>query len=259
MLVSPPREVDAQLVVMRRRVTATMSRDSLAELYRRSVTYPGPTLRLAGLEAARAAVEEQLDHLKGQRAVRLYARLKKESRRMAPDDVEYEIGQFKSAVEELFPKIFRGGFIISLWSVFEASTKDLAEYVRREKGVPFGLQDLRAGDFLEQTDKFFGRVLDVKAFPEKAIRAKLEELKGLRNALVHHDGSTDELPKVLRSSTEAEYRAKGLDVYSDLHHKYAVPSAKYAQEALNTVGAFLEQLAETAYLAVHPIPLEDDA
>ena len=89
-----------------------------------------------------------------------------------------------------------GGFIISLWSVFEACIKDLAEYVRRQKEIPFSLQDLRAGDFLEQTDKFFSRLLAVKAFPEKSVCIKLEELKGFRNALVHHDGATEDCPRL---------------------------------------------------------------
>ena len=236
-----------------------MSHTSLAELFRRSLEYPGPSLRMVGLDAARIAIEEQLDHLKGQRAVRLYARLKKEAHAMAPDDVEYEVDQLKRTVEELFPKVFRGGFIISLWSVFEACTKDLAEYVRREKSIPFGLQDLRAGDFLEQTDKFFSRVLAVKAFPEKSVRIKLEELKGFRNALVHHDGATAELPKALRCKSVVEYGRKGLLVYSDLHHQYAVPTADYAEEAFNAVRTFLEQFAETVYVAIHPVALEDDA
>lgn len=236
-----------------------MSHTSLAELYRRSVEYPGPSLRMAGLDAARTAIEDQLDHLKGQRAMRLYARLKKETHAMALDDVEYEVDQLKSTVEELFPKVFRGGFIISLWSVFEACIKDLAEYVRHQKDIPFGLQDLRAGDFLEQTDKFFFRLLAVKAFPEKCVRTKLEDLKGFRNALVHHDGATEELPKTLRSKTEVEYRSKGLLVYRDLHHQYAVPTAEYAEEAFNAVRTFLEQFAETVYIAIHPVALEDDA
>jgi hypothetical protein len=236
-----------------------MSHTSLAELYRKSVEYPGPSLRMAGLDAARAAIEDQLDHLKGQRAVRLYARLKKEAHAMAPDDVEYEVDQLKNTVEELFPKVFRGGFIISLWSVFEACIKDLAEYVRREQDIPFGLQDLRAGDFLEQTEIFFFRLLAVRAFPEKSVRTKLEELKGFRNALVHHDGAIEELPKALRSKTEVEYRSKGLLVYSDLHHQYAVPTAGYAEDAFNAVCTFLEQFADTVYAAIHPVALEDDA
>ena len=234
-----------------------MSHTSLAELYRRSVTFPGPSLRMAGLEAALAAVEEQLDQLKGQRAVRLYARLKREAHTMDQDDIQYELGQLKSTVEELFPKVFRGGFLISLWSVLEACTKDLAEYVRRERALPFGLQDLRAGDFLEQTEKFFARVLDLKAFPDKTSRAKIEELKGLRNCLVHHDGSATELPKSLRGKTEAEYETKGLLVYSDLHHQFVVPTAEYAERNLETVRSHLVQLAEQVYVAIHPVPLDD--
>ena len=236
-----------------------MSNTSLAELYRRSVEYPGPSLRIAGLDAARTAIEDQLVNLKGQSAVRLYARLKKEAHAMATDDVKYEVDQLKNTVEELFPKVFRGGFIISLWSVFEACIKDIAEYVRRKKNIPFGLQDLRAGDFIEQTDKFFYRLLEVKAFPVKSVRTKLEELKGFRNALVHHDGSTEELPRALRSKTEVEYRSKGLLVYNDLHHQYAVPTAEYAEEAFKAVRTFLEQFAETVYVAIHPVALEDDA
>jgi hypothetical protein len=112
--------------------------------------------------------------------------------------------------------------------------------------------------FLEQTDKFFSRVLTVKAFPDKPVRAKIEEVKGFRNALVHHDSATEELPKTLRSKTEAEYRSKGLLVYRDLHHQYAVRTAEYAEESFNVVRTFLEQFAETVYVALHTVPLEDD-
>ena len=204
------------------------------------------------------AVEEQLDHLKGQRAVRLYARMRREAQAMARDDVECEVEELRTTVEELFPKVFRGGFIISLWSVFEACVKDIAEYVRRGRNLPFGLQELRASDFLEQTEKFFSSVVGVSAFPDKAVRARLQELKGLRNALAHHDGNTLELPKTLRSKTEAEYLKKGLVVCSDLHRKYAIPTAAYAEQSLRTVRTHLDQFAERVYAAVHPVPLEDD-
>ena len=232
---------------------------SLEEHFRRHITFPEPYMRMVGLDAARKAVEEQLDHLKGQRAVRLYARLKREAHAMARDDIECELEELKATVEELFPKVFRGGFVISLWSVFEACVKDIAEYVRREHKLPFGLQDLRAGDFLEQTEKFFSRVIGVTAFPDKTSRSKLEEIKGLRNALAHHDGSVLELPKSLRCKNDAEYLKKGLVICSDLHHKYAVPTAEYADQSLKLVRAHLEKFAEQVYVAVHPVPLEDDA
>ena len=232
---------------------------SVAEIYRHSVTFPGPGLRMLGLEAALAAVEDQLDHLKGQGAVRLHARLKREAHAMAQDDIEYELHQLKTTVDELFPKVFRGGFVVSLWSVFEACVKDLAEYTRLERKLPFGLQELRAGDFLEQMELFFSRVLNLVAFPDKVARSKLVEVKGLRNALAHHDGSTAELPKSLRSKTDAEYLKKGLSVYSDLHHHYVIPSAEYTEQSFQVVRTYLEQFAQQVYAVVHPEPLEDDA
>ena len=169
----------------------------LAELYRRAVTFPGPSLRIAGLQRALEATEEQLRIVKAQYEVRLTAKLKREARSMHPDDIEDEQHVVSRLVDDLLPKISRGGFVVSLWSVFEACVKDLAEYTKNERNLPFGLQDLRAGDFLEQTDKFFDRVLGLAALPDKSIRKSLEELKGFRNALAHHGGNTKEIPKSL--------------------------------------------------------------
>lgn len=235
-----------------------MSHVSLEELFRQSVTFPGPSLRMAGLQEVREAIEEQLVHIKGQHAICLYARLKREARMMADEDIEYEQHQLKNLVDELFPKVLRGGFIVSLWSVFEACVKDLAEYTRREKKLPFGFQDLRAGDFLEQMDLFFSRTLSLIVFPDKDLRARLKEIKGFRNALAHHDGSVGELPKSLYCKSESDYKSKGLYVYKDLHHSYAVPSAEYAKESLDSVKKFLEHFSHQVYDALHPIPLEDD-
>ncbi len=167
--------------------------------------------------------------------------------------------EYRKVVDELFPKIFRGGYVISLWSVFESSVKNIAEYTRKEKSLPFGLHELRAGDFLEQADVFFDRVLSLKAFPDKPVRTRLAELKGLRNALAHHDGSVSELPKSLRGKNNTEYLRKGLQVFKDLHHEHAVPTSDYVDTSVALIQEYLEQLTESVYAALHPIPLTDDA
>jgi hypothetical protein len=234
-------------------------KSSFAELYRRAVKFPGPSLRLAGLESALEATEQQLDTLKNQYELRLNARLKREAQSMHPDDIDDERYAVSGWVDDLFPKIFRGGFVLSLWSVFEACVKDLAEYTKRERKIPFGLQDLRAGDFLEQTDKFFQGALDLRVFPDKSVRKSLEELKGLRNALVHHDGNTAEVPKSLLPKGPSNPPSAKVRVYADLHHKYAVPSEPYARESLSLVTAYLQQLSEQVYAKLHAEPAEDDA
>ena len=87
---------------------------SLAELFRRTLRFPGPSLRLSGLESALEATEEQLEVLKKQYELRLNAKLKRIARSMHPDDVEAERHGVSCLVDELFPKIFRGGFVVSL-------------------------------------------------------------------------------------------------------------------------------------------------
>jgi hypothetical protein len=231
---------------------------SLAELTRRVLTFPGPASRIFALERVREAIEEQLAHLKSQRSVQLNARIKREARSMAKEDIEDLRYELQSTVDELFPKVFRGGFIIYLWTVFEACVKDMAEYTRREKKVPFGLHELRAGDFLEQMGTFFSRVLDLQVFPDRAVRAQLDQLKDLRAALVHHDGDVEKLPKSLRGSSPADYELKGLTTYEHLHHVYAIPTAEFARRSLETVSNYLAWLQDEVYPRVHPVPLEDD-
>lgn len=232
---------------------------TFAELRRRSLKFPGPSLRLRGLQSALEATEQQLETLKNQYEIRLRARLRKDARSMHPDDIDDARYDVSRLVDDLFPKIFRGGFIISLWSVFEACVKDLAEYTKLEKKIPFGLQDLRAGDFLDQTAKFFRGALGVNAFPDKAVRKSLEELKGLRNALAHHDGNIAEVPKSLWPEVRSNTTFRKVRVYGDLHHKYAVPMEMYARESLLLVSAYLEEIAEQVYAKLHPEPANDDA
>lgn len=231
---------------------------TLDELFRQAVTFPGPSLRLAGLEMALTAVEAQLTYLRAQMEVRLKAKLKRESHSMHLDDIEFERHQFSQMVDELLPKVFRGGFVISLWSVFEACVKDMAEYTRRERRIPFGLQDLRAGDFLEQTEKFFLGAIELKAFPDKQVRKKIDELRGFRNALAHHDGSTDKLPKSLQARNPDQYKDFGLRVYRDLHHEYAVPTDEYVLRNLSVIHDYLEWLAKQVYARLHPIGADDE-
>lgn len=235
-----------------------MSYISLAEIHRRSIDYPGPSSRMASLDVARKAMENQLSFIKDQGESQLRAKLKKFSHEMAEDDITYEKYKIKSEVEELFPKLFRGGFLISLWSVFEACIKDIAEYVRQQKDFPFNLQDIRSGDFLDQTYKFFFKLLAVDPFPDTHVKKKLRELKEFRNVFAHHNGSTEQLPDALRSETEEGYRRKGILIHSDLHHQYAAPTKEYVEDALNTIKDFLESFSESIYCAIHPTKLEDN-
>lgn len=150
---------------------------------------------------------------------------------------------------ELFPKVFRGGFLVSIWSIFQAGIKDIAEYTRQQLNIPFGIQELRGGDLLDQTERFFKATLRLSAFPDKRVRSRVELLKGFRNALAHHDGSVDEMPRQLKHEG-----ASAFSTFSDLHHVYAVPTAAYLQESIDLTELVITELGRAVYDKLHGQP-----
>ena len=221
------------------------SRTKLERLYHRAVEYPDPSQRFQALRIAFAATEDAIAHQAAQHQVRAKADLRR--RGMHPDDVEMELHVLHTTTKELFPRIFRGGFLVSLWALFESGIKDLGEYTRRQLKLPFGLQELRAGDFLDQSEKYFRGTLDIQAFPDKSIRKQIELLKGFRNAIAHHDGNLDEVPNALLQEPSGV-----LQKFSDLHHEFAMPTAEYNSKSLELLACTSSALANAIYAKLHP-------
>ncbi|MDI1258996.1 hypothetical protein [Aquabacterium sp.] len=224
-----------------------MKKDAdLDRLIHRATKFPDPTPRLSALKEALKATEESIEHLIDQyptRSGRILAQ-----KRMHQDDVDLEILILQKNTEELFPRVFRGGFLVSLWAVFESGIKDLAEYTRNQRNLPFGLQDLRGGDFLEQSERFFRATLQIEPFPEKGIRKRIEYLKGFRNAIAHHDGNILEMPKYFTQNGRHFYQE-----FSDFHHTFAVPTFEYNAECIKITSQVSSKLAEAVYERLHPV------
>lgn len=205
---------------------------------------PSSLGRFEALRAAFEASENAISHQADQFAVREQA-----SRRRQGTDSQIDLPDLAvlhMEAQETFAKVFRGGLLLSIWAVFESCVKDVGEYVRRKRDLPFGLQDLRAGDFLNQSEKFFRSTLDVAFIPDKDDRKRLELLKGLRNVLVHHDGSASEAPAELLRATELVTRV------TDYHHDYLTPSAQYNRESLEVLARITESLANRVYSVLEP-------
>lgn len=206
---------------------------------------PHPSSRFGALRPALSAIEDAIAHQSDQRTLRAQAELNRQ--RSSRDDMFQELSVLHKDTEELLAKVFRGGFMISVWSLFESSIKELSEYVQMERRLPFGLQDLRANDFLAQTDKFFRATLNIVPFPNREERKQLDLLKSFRNALVHHDGSIASVPKELMTATDLVH------CFDDYHgHEFAVPSAKYARESLELIAGVTESLADRVLTLLDP-------
>ena len=219
--------------------------DKLEHLYHRAVKFPDPSARFHALRIAYGATENAIDHQAAQHRLRVKASMN--SADLHPDDVEMEMYVLDTTTKELFPRVFRGGFLVSLWALYESGTKDLAEYTRRELKLPFGLQDLRAGDFLGQTEKYFRSTLQLEPYPDKAVRRRIEMVRDFRNTIAHHDGNLLEMPKsLLQAPTNSFHK------YSDLHREFAMPTAEYNSESLDLLAKISAVLANSIYTKLHP-------
>ena len=198
-----------------------------------------PSGRFDALRAALDASEHAISHQAAQFAVREQAARRRVGTSGQSDLPDLAVLHLEA--RDTFAKVFRGGFLISTWAVFESCVKDVSEYVRRKHELPFGLQDLRAGDFVNQSEKFFRSTLDLSFVPDKGDRKRLELFKSFRNLLVHHDGSVSEASTELLSANEVATRV------TDYFHDYLTPTAQYNQQSLELVARLSQSLAASVY------------
>ena len=229
---------------------------SLEELFRHAVTFPGPGAAIAGLQKALAHLEEELERAAAQITVRLRASHQRLAENLHPEDREYEIYDLDHTINVLLPRVVRGGFILTIWSVFEVAVRDLAEYAYHERALTLSF---RRGDILKELERVFTQNLGIPAFPDPSVRERLKELREFRHALVHHNGLVNQLPQSLQRSDTYGYSAIGLHLFEDLRHQYVVPKAEFVHRALALISAYLLDLSERVYQTVHPTPLKDDA
>lgn len=236
-------------------------RISLAELRRRAVTFPGPNVPLAGLRIALEAVEEGLTHACEQATLRLRAQQKNESKFLHPDDSAQEFYELEVTVEQTLPRIFRGGFILMLWTVFEVVTKRMAEYVccEREEPEKPSFKFRKGENFLDALERVYKVNLKIEAFPDATIRRQLDLLRQVRNAIVHHNGNVKALPDEIRKKDQRGTPYSGLRIFTDCHDEFFIPTADFLNLNLSLVDTYLTSLATRVYATVHPIPLENHA
>lgn len=236
---------------------AMTERNSLQELYRQTVTFPGPGMPLAALQTALDAIEEELSHARDQATVRLRARHKREGDELHPDDRELDQYELEVTINQVLPRVFRGGFLLAMWSVLETVAKRMAEYVCGTRGLPTVQREFRHGNFLKSLNRVYTG-LGIISFPDQMDYEQLDQLRQIRNALIHYNGSVAGLPDSMRTLPPEGYADLGLTVYGDLHEEFFVPNAEFLTRNLALVRSYLTSLSERAYVSAHPHPLTDD-
>jgi hypothetical protein len=206
-------------------------------------------IELTGLREALQIMESQIQFLGEQRKSQAEAALKALADQGVPwedGDVHLTIQERDYAVEHLYPRLFRGPFLMTLWAIYESGVKEVARFVKRIKKVELDIDEIRDSDVRGQAKRYFEAVLDVRFASDPARAGDLGKLYKLRNAFAHANGRTASLRSDVRKTVESMIEEGHLDESLG----YVIPTKAYLASACDTVHFELTKLVEGA-LAWH--------
>ena len=109
-------------------------------------------------------------------------------------DLSHE--EYNWLVEVTYPRILRNPFLVSLFSLYESSVRQIAERIREEEGVEKPMS--RGGGFLKNARRYYEEILDFKLSRSCKHWRRLVLLSDLRNALAHTNGNVKTVrPEIL--------------------------------------------------------------
>jgi hypothetical protein len=202
-------------------------------------------IELSGLGHARELMEKQIQLLSMQRKVEADAEL----RVLAEQGVEWEDGEIQLALQErgyaiehLYPRLFRGPFLVTLWATYEAGLKEVARFVKRAKRIELDIDEIAGFDVRKKAKRYFEAVLGVNFGPDPSRAGDIGKLYKVRNAFAHANGRLRSLtPDVLK--TVESMIAEG---HLEETLGYIVPTQTYVAAASEVIRKELSDLVDEA-------------
>ena len=138
-------------------------------------------------------------------------------------------------VEFVLPRVLRGPFLVTLFSVYETAMTEIAKLIQARRGIQSSLDD-RRGDLLRRAKKYYSNVPDFELSKDNQHWERLTQLSDLRNAIAHSNGRLN----MIRPITDKEKLLK-IDGVND-RLGYIVVDKKYLEQTFKLVKAELEGL-----------------
>lgn len=197
-------------------------------------------LELIALEEHLELIEQHLPSLK-QKEERLLEE-RREAEHLSPQDPEWQtkFREYRRRVDIILPRFFNNPFLISLYSVLEASITDIANHIKDKKGEKLSINDLR-GSFLDRSKKYYNCVLNFQLYNDSANWQRAQMLADLRHALAHTNGRFDMMKEGTQDKIrDWEEKDRGISIYSG----FLVPEKEFLQETFTMVRDMLDGLVE---------------
>lgn len=99
-------------------------------------------------------------------------------------------------VNAVLPRLFRGPFLLMLYSVYESTVNKIAYLIQKKKDIEISFSDFsknERGNFLDKAKKYFGKQLDFALCPDSRAWDRIKMLTELRHAIAHANGRIEML------------------------------------------------------------------
>lgn len=154
------------------------------------------------------------------------------------EDLISELQEVHHKIDIFYPRIFWSPFIVSVYSVFEASMLEIADELKDKKKVKLGIDDL-SGNLLDKAKKYFEHILNFPLVVENEQWSKLKNLAVVRNAIAHTNGRIDRLKKTNKDKIyELEEKNIGISGWMNL----LVIEPVFAKTCLDVVSVTVNDL-----------------
>lgn len=195
---------------------------------------------LHALEEHLITIENTISHIEKSENEKLKARLTSEGLSPGDDDWEYAGQEYAHHIGITVPRMFRGPFLVSLYSVYESAVTEVARLIQKRLGQAIALNDLR-GDFLDRAKKYFRNILDFELITHEGEWQNIVILSHLRNAIAHANGRMELLNPDLQKKISAICKSTaGVSVRDG----YLVLEPVATEQFLRTIRSVLEDLVK---------------
>ena len=223
-------------------------------VFHRTLFFCDISTRLKTLHTLLRISEQQLEVARKEEISLLRKEHKKLGKSLWQDEKENDLWMLEMHITHLMPKMFRGGYLFALWSVFERSLMDIAQKAALQRGVSLAEDHFRKGSFFPAMQSAIRLCsgVDAFSFSRRDEKIKLRLLKSVRQTLIHHDGRLSEAPQNLQQLTYEEIERMGLILEKDEDVTYVLPTEPFLADSTELVINCINRVKEQVYDALFP-------
>ena len=149
---------------------------------------------------------------------------------------------FYRAYADIFPKIFRNSFLVSVHSLLEHKMDLVCKRIKEERQIPINWSDLR-GDALDRF-KLYSKLAGLDLKYDGQLWQEINHYSKVRNCIIHKNGLLKEFQN---DKDIIDYINKKGIISQDTIEQELALTKEFCEEAIKTIRAFLMKTYEAYY------------